>query len=32
MTKWMSIGFDRDQMDSATEPNTQAAMGGARDE
>ncbi len=32
MSKWMSIGFDPDQMDPATEPNTQAAIRGARDD
>jgi hypothetical protein len=32
MSKWMSIGFDPDQMDPATEPNTQAAISGARDD
>jgi hypothetical protein len=31
MSKWMSIGFDPDQMDPVTEPNTQAAISGARD-
>ena len=29
MSKWMSIGFDPDQMDPATEPNTRAATSGA---
>jgi hypothetical protein len=28
MSKWMSIGFDPDQMDPATEPNTRAAISG----
>ena len=32
MSKWMSIGFDPDQMDPATEPNTRAAISGARDD
>jgi hypothetical protein len=32
MSKWMSIGFDPDQMDPATEPNTQAAIRGGRDD
>jgi hypothetical protein len=32
MSKWMSIGFDPDQMDPATEPNTQAAIRGALDD
>jgi hypothetical protein len=32
MSKWMSIGFDPDQMDPATEPNTGAAISGARDD
>jgi hypothetical protein len=37
MSTWMNIGFDPDQfdpdqMDPAPERNTQAAMGGARDE
>jgi hypothetical protein len=32
MSTWMSIGFDPDQMDAVTEPSTQVAMGGARDE
>jgi hypothetical protein len=32
MSKWMSIGFDPDQMDSAAEPNAQAAMGEAHGE
>jgi hypothetical protein len=32
MSTWMSIGFDPDQMDPATERNTQAAMGGSRDD
>jgi len=31
MSKWMSIGFDPDQMDPTTEPKTEAAMGGSRD-
>ena len=30
MSTWMSIGFDPNQMDPATEPNTQAAISGAR--
>jgi hypothetical protein len=29
MSKWMSIGFDPDQMDPATEANTRAATSGA---
>jgi hypothetical protein len=29
MSKWMSIGFDPDQMDPATESNTRAAISGA---
>ena len=29
MSKWMSIGFDPNQMDAATEPNTRAAIGEA---
>jgi hypothetical protein len=29
MSKWMSIGFDPDQMDPATEPATRAAISGA---
>jgi hypothetical protein len=32
MSHWMSIGFDPDQMDPVTEPNTQAAISGARDD
>ena len=32
MSTWMSIGFDPDQMDPAPERDTQAAMGGTRDE
>ena len=32
MSKWMSIGFDPDQMDPATEPNTRAVISGARDD
>ncbi len=32
MSKWMSIGFDPDQMDPITEPNMQAAISGARDD
>lgn len=32
MSKWMSIGFDPDQMDPVTEPNSQAANSGARDD
>lgn len=32
MRMWMSIGFDPDQMDRATEPNTQAAISGVRDD
>ena len=32
MSKWMSIGLDPDQMDPATEPDTQAAISGARDD
>jgi hypothetical protein len=32
MSTWMSIGFDPDHMDSATEPNTQAAINGAGDD
>ena len=32
MSTWMSIGFDPDQMDPTTEPNTQAAISGARDD
>ena len=32
MSKWMSIGFDPDQMDPAPEPDTQAAIRGARDD
>jgi hypothetical protein len=32
MSKWMSIGFDPDQMDPATEPHTQAAISGGRDD
>jgi hypothetical protein len=32
MSKWMSIGFDPDQMDPATESNTQVAISGARDD
>jgi hypothetical protein len=32
MSKWMSIGFDPDQMDPVTEPKTQAAITGARDD
>jgi hypothetical protein len=31
MSKWMSIGFDPDEMDPTTEPKTEAAMGGSRD-
>jgi hypothetical protein len=31
MSKWMSIGFEPDQMDPTTEPKTQAAIGGSRD-
>ena len=31
MSKWMSIGFDPDQMDPTTEPKTEAAMGGSRE-
>ena len=31
MSKWMSIGFDPDQMDPVTRPNAQAAISGARD-
>jgi hypothetical protein len=30
MSAWMSIGFDANQMDPATEPRTQAASGEAR--
>lgn len=29
MSKWMSIGFDPDQMDPATEPDARAAISGA---
>ena len=29
MSNWMSIGFDPDQMDPVTEPNTRAAISGA---
>ena len=32
MSQWMSIGFDLDQMDPATEPNTEAAISRARDD
>jgi hypothetical protein len=32
MSAWMSIGFDANQMDPATEPKTQAAIGEARDD
>jgi len=32
MSKWMSIGFDPDQMDPAPEPNTQAAIRGVRND
>jgi hypothetical protein len=32
MSKWMSIGFDPDQMDPITEPNMQAAISGAWDD
>lgn len=32
MSKWMSIGFDPDQMDPVTESNTRAAISGARDD
>jgi hypothetical protein len=32
MSKWMSIGFDPDQMDPVREPNTQAAISGGRDD
>ena len=29
MSKWMSIGFDPDQMDAAAEPDIRAAISGA---
>jgi len=32
MSKWMSIGFDPDQMDPVTEPRTRPAISGARDD
>ncbi len=32
MSKWMSIGFDPDQMDPAPEPHTQATISGGRDD
>ena len=32
MSKWMSIGFDPDQMDPATEPDAQATIRGAWDD
>ena len=32
MSKWMSIGFDPDQMGPATAPNTRPAISGSRDE
>ena len=32
MSKWMSIGFDPDQMDPVTESNTRAAISGVRDD
>lgn len=32
MSKWMSIGFDPDEMDPATESNTRAAISGLRDD
>jgi hypothetical protein len=32
MSTWMSIGFDPDQMDHLSEPDTRAATGGAADE
>ena len=32
MSKWMSIGFDPDQMDPVTTSNTQAAISGGRDD
>jgi hypothetical protein len=32
MSTWMSIGFDPDQMDPVTEPNTQAAVSLAGDD
>ena len=31
MSKWMSIGFEPDQMDPTTEPKTQAGVSGSRD-
>jgi hypothetical protein len=31
MSKWMSIGFDPEQMDPVTEPHTLPAISGARD-
>ena len=32
MSKWIGVGFDPDRMDPFTEPNTQAATGGGRDD
>jgi hypothetical protein len=32
MSAWMSIGFDPNQMDPATEPKTPAAIGETRDD
>ena len=32
MSAWMSIGFDANQLDPATEPKTQAIIGEARDD
>ena len=32
MSKWMSIGFDPDQMDPVTEPHPQVAISGGRDD
>jgi hypothetical protein len=32
MSKWMSIGFDPDQMDPVRDPDTQAAISGGRDD